>query len=67
MARALIHEPGIVGRWQRGNLVRSGCDASNRCVAAMYGPSGTHCVLTSNAIDPKLNRIPAGEEDAHAA
>lgn len=67
MARALVHEPGLVNHWREDPAHRSGCTACNRCVAVMYGPSGTHCVLTNNAIDPALNQRDAGEELAHAA
>ena len=67
MARALVHDPALVDRWRSDPKHRSGCTACNRCVAAMYGPSGTHCTEVGNAIDPALNRIDAGEEHAHVA
>lgn len=67
MARSLVHDAGLVARWREDAAHRSGCTACNRCVALMYGPSGTHCPLTANEIDPKLNRIWAGEEMADAA
>lgn len=60
MARALIHDPALVGKWQDRANTASGCIACNRCVAAMYGPSGTHCPEVGNAIDPRLNAVPAG-------
>ncbi len=61
MARALIHDPALVGKWQNRANISSGCIACNRCVAAMYGPSGTHCPEVGNAIDPRLNTIAAGD------
>ena len=67
MARSLVHDPDLVARWREDAAHRSGCTACNRCVALMYGPSGTHCPVTANEIDPKLNRIWAGEEMADAA
>ncbi|HET8613504.1 MAG TPA: NADH:flavin oxidoreductase [Sphingomonas sp.] len=67
MARALVHEPGLVAHWRENPAHRSGCTACNRCVAAMYGPSGTHCTEVGNAIDAKWNRIDAAEEIGHAA
>jgi 2,4-dienoyl-CoA reductase-like NADH-dependent reductase (Old Yellow Enzyme family) len=67
MARALVHDPALVARWRTDAHHRSGCTACNRCVAAMYGPAGTYCVLTGNSVDPALNTIPAGEEARHAA
>lgn len=67
MARALIHDPALVAKWRVDDAHRSGCTACNRCVAAMYGPSGTHCVISGNAIDARMNQIDAGEEIQHAA
>ena len=67
MARALVHNPGIVNQWRQTPGRRSGCTACNRCVAAMYGPSGTHCPLVGNALDPEWNQHDAMEEFAHAA
>ena len=61
MARALINDPALIGKWQQGSDEPSGCIACNRCVAAMYGPSGTHCPEIGNAIDAALNTIPADE------
>lgn len=61
MARALVHDPEIVAKWRVNADHRSGCSACNRCVAIMYGPSGTHCVLTDTEIPFEYNRIPAGE------
>lgn len=67
MARSLVHDPALVSKWQADATHRSACDACNRCVAVMYGPAGTYCTLSGNAIDPKLNKIYAGEELNHAA
>ncbi|RJF93146.1 NADH:flavin oxidoreductase [Sphingomonas cavernae] len=67
MARALIHDPCLIAKWRSGESSKSGCTACNRCVAAMYGPSGTHCPEVGNALDPKLKEILAGEEMADAA
>jgi 2,4-dienoyl-CoA reductase-like NADH-dependent reductase (Old Yellow Enzyme family) len=60
MARALVHDPALVARWRTEPEHRSACDACNRCVATMYTPPGTYCVVTDNAIDPRLNQAPAG-------
>lgn len=67
MARALVHDPALVERWRADPTHRSGCTACNRCVAVMYGPSGTHCPLVGNAVDSQRNTIFAGEELFHAA
>ena len=67
LARALIHDPALIAKWQSGATDVSGCTACNRCVAAMYGPSGTHCPEVDNALDPGLKDIFAGEKYAEPA
>jgi 2,4-dienoyl-CoA reductase-like NADH-dependent reductase (Old Yellow Enzyme family) len=57
MGRALIHDPGLVNKFASGEVTVSGCTACNECVAQMYTPGGTRCVLTQEA-NPELNRIP---------
>lgn len=58
MGRALLHRPDLLMAFQNGELSQSGCDHCNLCVAAMYSPGGTRCVLTSIE-DLEANRIPA--------
>jgi len=67
MARALVHEPGLVNHWAQDPAHRSGCISCNRCVAAMYGPSGTHCPVAGNEINPAQNKIDAKQEPEYAA
>jgi 2,4-dienoyl-CoA reductase-like NADH-dependent reductase (Old Yellow Enzyme family) len=67
MARALVHDPALVNRFRADPHHHSGCNACNRCVALMYGPSGTYCPVTNNQIDPILNKTLAGEELHYAA
>ncbi|MCK5769665.1 NADH:flavin oxidoreductase [Algiphilus sp.] len=58
MGRALIHDAQLVRRFERGETRVSGCTACNECVVTMYGPGGTHCVLTGSG-DPDANSRPA--------
>lgn len=58
MGRALIHDPELVNKFRDGRATASGCTACNECVAMMYTPGGTRCVLRP-AADPELNRVPA--------
>lgn len=67
VARALVHDPQFVNRMRADAAFRSACNACNRCVAAMYGPHGTYCTETANAIDARLNIINAGEIIENAA
>ena len=56
MARVLIHDPAFVNKLRDGVLTKSGCISCNRCVATIYAPGGTECVLNSPN-DPALNQI----------
>jgi len=67
MARALVHDPGIVNKFRADRAHHSQCTACNRCVAVMYGPAGTYCPEVDNPIDVALNQIPAGEDIRNAA
>lgn len=58
MGRALIHSQELVGALRTGRVLRSECTACNRCVAMMYTPGGTSCVLGPPG-DADLNRTPA--------
>lgn len=43
MGRALLREPDLVGRWERGNPTPGLCIHCNKCMPTIY--SGTRCVL----------------------
>ena len=53
MGRALLREPGLVTRWQKGDHRESLCIHCNKCVPTIY--SGTHCVLVPPAERPGLS------------
>lgn len=61
MARALVHDPALVSHFREDPHFRSACDACNRCVASMYTPQGTHCMVTMNELPAEWNRVPAGQ------
>jgi 2,4-dienoyl-CoA reductase-like NADH-dependent reductase (Old Yellow Enzyme family) len=45
MARALLREPDLVNRWERGAADEGRCIHCNKCMPTIY--SGTRCVLVS--------------------
>lgn len=45
MGRALIADPDLIARFQRGEATRSRCISCNKCVAEMDRPGGVRCVL----------------------
>ena len=60
MARALIHDAALINKFKSGEVKESGCNNCNACVAYIYHPNGTWCVMNPpNA--PKLNRVTASQ------
>jgi 2,4-dienoyl-CoA reductase-like NADH-dependent reductase (Old Yellow Enzyme family) len=45
MARALLREPDLASRWEKGDAAESLCIHCNKCMPTIYG--GTHCVLVA--------------------
>jgi 2,4-dienoyl-CoA reductase-like NADH-dependent reductase (Old Yellow Enzyme family) len=62
LARVLIHDPKFVNKLRDDLLTESGCISCNRCVAMIYAPGGTECVLNPPN-DPALNRILAASHE----
>jgi len=58
LGRALICEPDLPRRFASGTATQSECISCNRCVAMMYTPGGTSCVLHDPG-DADLNAQPA--------
>lgn len=58
LGRVLIHQADLVDAFASGRVQESGCTSCNRCVAMMYTPGGTSCVLGAPG-DAVLNATPA--------
>jgi 2,4-dienoyl-CoA reductase-like NADH-dependent reductase (Old Yellow Enzyme family) len=58
LGRVLIHQADLVNAFASGRQLESGCTSCNRCVAMMYTPGGTSCVLGAPG-DATLNSTPA--------
>jgi 2,4-dienoyl-CoA reductase-like NADH-dependent reductase (Old Yellow Enzyme family) len=58
LGRVLIHRADLINGFASGALQESGCTSCNRCVAMMYTPGGTSCVLGQPG-DAILNSTPA--------
>ncbi len=61
IGRAIIKDPDIVNKWQKGELMASDCDHCNRCVAVMNG-GPVYCVC--NTKGPLKRRIGSKGIDA---
>jgi 2,4-dienoyl-CoA reductase-like NADH-dependent reductase (Old Yellow Enzyme family) len=55
MARALLREPDLVDRLERGVTTESLCIHCNKCMPTIY--RGTHCVLVSPEQRPGLRKL----------
>ena len=55
MGRALLREPDLLLRMQRGETDASSCDHCNKCVAEMERPSGTRCVHWPEGALPRVD------------
>jgi 2,4-dienoyl-CoA reductase-like NADH-dependent reductase (Old Yellow Enzyme family) len=60
MARALLHDPDLVNKWQANITDRSGCIHCNRCMPTIY--TGTRCPL----VDPRPGDRPFTREELSA-
>jgi 2,4-dienoyl-CoA reductase-like NADH-dependent reductase (Old Yellow Enzyme family) len=60
IGRALLHDPGIVGRWARGDDVRSGCTHCNRCIAEMDRAGGVVCSLVPEQLARREAEVRGG-------
>jgi 2,4-dienoyl-CoA reductase-like NADH-dependent reductase (Old Yellow Enzyme family) len=60
LGRVLIHQADLVNAFESGRTRTSGCTSCNRCVAMMYTPGGTSCVLGEPG-DAVLNATPAAQ------
>jgi hypothetical protein len=59
--RALIFDPSLVNNLHSHATEKSGCIRCNQCVATMYTPGATSCVLHAPN-DARLNAV--GDRDA---
>jgi 2,4-dienoyl-CoA reductase-like NADH-dependent reductase (Old Yellow Enzyme family) len=50
MARALLREPDLIGRWEQGSGAEGLCIHCNKCMPTIY--SGTRCVLVPEVGSP---------------
>jgi 2,4-dienoyl-CoA reductase-like NADH-dependent reductase (Old Yellow Enzyme family) len=50
LGRALLREPDLLARWQRGDLREALCIHCNKCMPTIY--RGTHCVLVPPDLRP---------------
>ena len=45
LCRPLIREPGLIARWQSGDLAPATCKSDNLCLKSLQAGGGFHCAL----------------------
>jgi 2,4-dienoyl-CoA reductase-like NADH-dependent reductase (Old Yellow Enzyme family) len=60
MGRALLHDPGLIGAYARGERTTSGCAPCNRCITEMDRPGGVLCALVPEQIEQREAEVRAG-------
>jgi 2,4-dienoyl-CoA reductase-like NADH-dependent reductase (Old Yellow Enzyme family) len=62
MARALIHDPDLIKRYQSGVARESGCVPCNRCVAEMDRAGGVRCARVPEQLRERAAALQRGAE-----
>jgi 2,4-dienoyl-CoA reductase-like NADH-dependent reductase (Old Yellow Enzyme family) len=60
MGRPLIHDPGLIGRYQRGEAATSGCVVCNECITEMDRPGGVACSRVPAQLAARAREVAAG-------
>jgi 2,4-dienoyl-CoA reductase-like NADH-dependent reductase (Old Yellow Enzyme family) len=60
LGRALLREPDLIARWQRGDVADATCIHCNKCMPTIY--RGTHCVLLPEDARPGHGARPSGPD-----
>lgn len=60
MARALIHDPGLIAKYAAGRATRSECIPCNRCVAEMDEEGGVRCARVPAQLAERAAAVRAG-------
>lgn len=57
MGRALIREPDLIARYQRGEATTSKCTPCNKCITEMDRPGGVLCALEPWQLDRRAKEV----------
>ena len=56
MSRALVREPGLIHRWNNGDLRPSRCKSDNLCFTPSFEGQGVYCV-TKEIEEKKISAV----------
>jgi len=57
MGRALIYEPGLIGKYQRGEAEKSSCVPCNQCITEMDRPGGVVCAKVAAQAELRTREV----------
>jgi 2,4-dienoyl-CoA reductase-like NADH-dependent reductase (Old Yellow Enzyme family) len=60
MGRALLHDPDLPARFERGELTRSGCTPCNICITEMDRPGGVLCAQRPDQLAMRADEVRRG-------
>jgi 2,4-dienoyl-CoA reductase-like NADH-dependent reductase (Old Yellow Enzyme family) len=60
MGRALLHDPDLPAKYQRGEARTSGCTPCNECMAEMDRPGGVCCAQVPAQLARRAEEVAAG-------
>jgi 2,4-dienoyl-CoA reductase-like NADH-dependent reductase (Old Yellow Enzyme family) len=61
MGRALIHDPMLLAKYQRGEATTSGCTPCNLCITEMDRPGGVLCANQPWQLERRTSEVGAGK------
>jgi hypothetical protein len=53
MCRPFIREPGLIKRWQSGDLSKATCLSDSKCLRPALAGKGVYCVVEKRLRDKK--------------
>ncbi len=66
MGRALIHEPDLIAKYQRGEARESGCVPCNLCITEMDRTGGVLCAKQPWQLERREREVAAGMHERPA-
>jgi 2,4-dienoyl-CoA reductase-like NADH-dependent reductase (Old Yellow Enzyme family) len=61
MGRALIHDPALIQKMERGETAASGCVPCNACITEMDRPGGVCCARVPSQLERRAAEVARGD------
>lgn len=63
MGRALIHDPALIDKYQKGTATKTGCEPCNVCITEMDRPGGVCCARQPVQLRARQEAVAAGRHE----